>query len=358
MSIHKATVSGRPRWQVRWREGGTNRQRSFDRADDAHDFESEIRRERQVRGVDRPLGEDTSVAEFVEEWWATTAPQLAPRTQEQYAVALNLRILPELGGYGLREIKPSTVEDWLGRLDKRGDGRMSIVRAASLLGTITERAAASGLIDGNPVRVARKPRTKPTRQPAPITLEQVEAIRSRLNERDAVIVSVLAYSGLRAESEALTLTWWQVGERTISVRATKTGHERHVRLVEPLKDDLRTWREHSGGGSLVFPHDGGAWTRYAWRTWRRRVWRPAAMAVGLPADSRPLDLRASFASLLICEGRNVVEVAQQLDHSSMMCLNTYARAFAEAPDPEHRITAEQAVAAARAVSDVRLWFAP
>jgi integrase len=358
MSIHKATVGGRPRWQVRWREGGTNRQRSFDRTEDARDFESEIRRERQSRGVDGRISEDTSVAEFVEEWWATTAPQLAPRKQEQYAVALNLRILPELGGYGLREIKPSTIEDWLGRLDERGDGRRSIVRAASLLGTITQRAAANGLIDGNPVRVARKPRAKQTRQPAPITFEQVEAIRSRLDERDAAIVSVLAYSGLRAESEALTLTWWQVGERTISVRASKTGHERHVRLLEPLKDDLRTWREHSGGGSLVFPHDDGAWTRYAWQNWRRRVWRPAATAAGLQPDSRPRDLRASFASLLIYEGRNVVEVAQQLGHSPMTCLNTYARAFAEAPSPERRVTAEQAIAAARAVSDVRLWFAP
>jgi integrase len=357
MSIHKTTVSGKTRWKVRWREGGTNRQRSFDRADDAREFESEIRRERQFRGG-RPVGEDTSLAEFVDEWWATTAPQLAPRTQEQFAVALNLRILPELGGYGLREIQPSTVEDWLGRLDERGDGRTSILRAASLLGTITQTAAAHGLIEGNPVRVARNPLAQSTRQPAPITVEQIEAIRSRLDERDRTLVSVLAYSGLRPESEALTLTWRQVGARTISIRASKTGHRRHVRLLEPLKDDLRTWREHSAGGPLVFPHYYGVWTRSAWQNWRRRVWRPAAVAAGVPAYRRPRELRASFASLLIYEGRNVVEVAQQLGHSPMTCLNTYARAFAEAPDPEHRITAEQAIAAARAVSDVRLWFAP
>jgi hypothetical protein len=31
----------------------------------------------------------------------------------------------------------------------------------------------------------------------------------------------------------------------------------------------------------------------------------------------------------------------------MMCPNTYARAFAEAPDPEHRVSAEDAIRAAR-----------
>jgi len=38
----------------------------------------------------------------------------------------------------------------------------------------------------------------------------------------------------------------------------------------------------------------------------------AAIKAGLDASTRPRDLRGGFASLLICEGRNVIEVGDQL----------------------------------------------
>jgi len=85
------------------------------------------------------------------------------------------------------------------------------------------------------------------------------------------------------------------------------------------------------GAQLVFPAPGGkdAWSSDDWATWRKRVWRPAAKAAGLSEDTRPRDLRGSFASLLIWQGMNPVEVAEQLGHSAVMCLTTYAGVFAE-----------------------------
>jgi hypothetical protein len=82
---------------------------------------------------------------------------------------------------------------------------------------------------------------------------------------------------------------------------------------------------------LVFPAPGGkdAWSSDDWATWRKRVWRPAAKAAGLSEDTRPRDLRGSFASLLIWQGMNPVEVAEQLGHSAVMCLTNYAGVFAE-----------------------------
>jgi len=44
--------------------------------------------------------------------------------------------------------------------------------------------------------------------------------------------------------------------------------------------------------------------------WRERIFRPPARAAGLPEDIRPRDLRSSFATLLIHEGRTIVEVAR------------------------------------------------
>jgi integrase len=53
-----------------------------------------------------------------------------------------------------------------------------------------------------------------------------------------------------------------------------------------------------------------------------------AKAVGLER-SRPYDLRHSFVSLLIHEGRTVLEVAAQTGHAPTMTLSTYAHVIAE-----------------------------
>lgn len=122
-----------------------------------------------------------------------------------------------------------------------------------------------------------------------------------------------------------------------------------VRLLEPLAQDLREWRLVSGRRTgFVFPTSGGGWKEYDWDNWRERVFCPEARAVGLPHDIRPRDLRSSFASLLIWEGRSVVEVARQLGHSARACLDTYAGVF-EDFDPAQRVTAEEAIAQARSL---------
>jgi site-specific recombinase XerD len=177
----------------------------------------------------------------------------------------------------------------------------------------------------------------------------VERIRARLRLRDATLVSLLAYAGLRPESEAIALTWGQVGRRSLRIRATKTDRERHVKLLRPLAQDLAHWRHALGKPSaqdLVFPVRKDRWSRHDWRNWLRRVYRPAAQAAGLDRTARPRDLRGSFASLLIWEGQNVVEVAHQLGHSAQTCLRDYAGVFAEF-DIANRVSAETVIKRAR-----------
>ena len=112
---------------------------------------------------------------------------------------------------------------------------------------------------------------------------------------DAMLVSVLAYAGLRPE-EARALRWEDLGERTIrveraaagsTVKETKTDEIRTVRLLEPLASDLALWRERCGGlaSGLVFPTSRGTvWTDFDWRNWRRRVYRPTVAINATPAE--------------------------------------------------------------------------
>src|SRR5581483_9675919 len=92
--------------------------------------------------------------------------------------------------------------------------------------------------------------------------------------------------------------------------------------------------------------DGQLWHEDDYRNWRRRIFEPAAERAGL-GKIRPYDLRHSFVSLLIAEGRSIVDVARQAGHSPTMALDTYGHVFDEF-DGGEQLRAEDAIREARA----------
>jgi integrase len=65
-----------------------------------------------------------------------------------------------------------------------------------------------------------------------------------------------------------------------------------------------------------------------YKQWISRVWEPALEKAGIPYQ-RPYDLRHSFTSLLLHEGRSVIYVARQLGHSAMLTMRTYGHVIEE-----------------------------
>jgi integrase len=63
-------------------------------------------------------------------------------------------------------------------------------------------------------------------------------------------------------------------------------------------------------------------------------------------DATPYTLRHSFVSLLLAEGRSVLDVASQAGHKASLSLDTYGHLFADF-DSSERIDAEAAIRAAR-----------
>jgi len=126
-----------------------------------------------------------------------------------------------------------------------------------------------------------------------------------------------------------------------------------VRLITPLKHDLSSWQLACGRPSRgpVFPDTAGtAWNRDQWRNWHRRHFLPAAKASGVDI-SRPYDLRHTWASLLIQEGKlTLIEVAAQMGHSVQTLLDNYAHVIAELSG-EHR-PVEDLIREARAPQNV------
>ncbi|HEX8160148.1 MAG TPA: site-specific integrase, partial [Solirubrobacteraceae bacterium] len=208
------------------------------------------------------------------------------------------------------------------------------------------RAVESERIVRNPARIVRKVKRAARREVRPLAPATVEKLRAASRERDATLIAVLAYAGLRPQ-EALGMCWGHVRDRTLLVeravslgelKDTKTRAHRTVRLLAPLQDDLRGWRqscENPADGALVFPSAADRpWTKTDWDNWRRRAFDRACVAIALEG-ARPYDLRHSFASLLLHEGRSVMYVARQLGHDARLTLGTYGHVIDGSTTP-HR----------------------
>lgn len=364
MSIHKQMGrSGKVSYIVRYREGGANRSSAFALRRDAEVFEAQVRlKSRQGTLHSLDAGKIT-LGEFAEKWWEEyVKARLAKATVHGYALAWNLHVLPYLGDRQLRELTPRAIEEWRYRLERKGVGAPTVRKSMTVLQSCLQRAVVWGELQANPAREVRKPSAKRTREVRPVTPAQVEAMREFLvaegKHRDASLVSVLAYAGLRP-AEALGLDWDHIRKNTILVERsasfgeitrTKTGKTRSVKLLPALRHDLNEWRMRSEtmGTGLVFPSSTkatGPWEREAYKSWERKAFKRAAEAAGRP-DVSPYTLRHSFASLLIHEGRSVVEVAAQLGHAPTMTLDTYAHVFADL-DEDERMSAAEMIERAR-----------
>jgi integrase len=353
-------------WRVRWRDGGRGsraRSRRFDRRADAVAFEDELRRRRRLGDLVGFAGTQETLNRYVTETWAKThAVTLAPKTAKHYASLYDLHVEPYLGELKLTELSPEVIGRWQADRLADGTGRVAVLYALALLGSILQLAVEGGRLSRNPVRLVRKiarPRRREVKPLAPVTLE---AMRAAANPRNATLISVLAYAGLRPQ-EALALQWGDVRERRLLIQRavslgqekdTKTRAHRTVRLLAPLREHLLAWRLRSGrpgARALVFPGpEGRLWSKTTYDNWRKRAFDRACAAAEVEGAT-PYALRHSFASLLLHEGRSVVYVARQLGHDAGLTLTTYGHVIDEL-DELPRVPAEEAIRAAGRTSCV------
>lgn len=388
---------------VRWRENGSNRGRRFDRKGDADAWEREVRRRRQLGPL--VLAQLTTRAPTLGEWiserWAPEhVATLEQSTRDRYADAYRLHIEPWLGELPLTEITVGRLRSWQAERLADGVGVGTIDKARTVLSSVLRHAAESEAIPGNPLTLVRAPLAEhrdAVTPLAPITAEGIRAVlagpmdihvparirrggvrvagytvpdeRDPLTrQRDGTIVSVLAYAGLRP-GELRALRWGDIRKATITVeraarpdgtiKSTKNHERRAVRLLAPLATDLAELRLAAGrpnDDALVLPPagepaadahpDAVCWTKTDWQVWRARRWDKACRLAGMATSPRPYDLRHSFASLLLAEGRSIHYVARRLGHSPALTLSTYGHLFAEYEHAD-RIDAEVEIARAR-----------
>lgn len=388
---------------VRWRENGSNRGRRFDRKGDADAWERELRRRRQLGplAVAQLTTRASTLGEWIADRWAREhAASLEQSTRDRYADAYRLHIEPWLGELPLTEITVGRLRSWQAERLADGVGVGTIDKARTVLSSVLRHAAESEAIPGNPLTLVRAPLAEHRDAVTPLAPVTVETIRAVLagpmdirvperirrggvrvaayvvpderdpltRQRDATIVSILAYAGLRP-GELRALRWGDIRKATITVeraarpdgtiKSTKNHERRAVRLLAPLAADLAELRLAAGrpaDDTLVLPPTGEptadahsdvvTWTKTDWQTWRTGRWDRACELATIPTSPRPYDLRHSFASLLLAEGRSVHYVARRLGHSPALTLSTYGHLFAEYEHAD-RIDAAAEIAQAR-----------
>jgi integrase len=386
----RTTTAGKTAYRVRWRDpDGRRRTHTLDTKRDAETFAADLRLRKRLghlAGIDS--GKITLNEYMAQTWVPVHAANLAASTRMTYRQLYAKHLAPYLGAHPLRDVTVEVIARWQAERLRDGAGPSSVRKSLLLLSGILQTAVQAQHLTINPARAVRKaklPRKEEVRPLAPATVEALRAAardpaptkvaasnsgkRRRcaysvaapgtpyIRHRDATMISILAYSGLRPQ-EALALRWADVRENTLlveraaaggQIKSTKNTYARTVRLLEPLAADLREFKLAGGrprATALILPnHDGQPWTKDDWDNWRARNFKRMLDTAGID-DSHPYALRHSFASLLLHEGRSVHYVAKQLGHGARLTLDTYGHVIDELEDAP-RLPAVEAILNAR-----------
>src|SRR5512132_1560860 len=113
MSIEKVKRQHGHVYRVRWREGGHNRARTFDRRKDAEQWDAEVRRRAQLGTLYLLDAGTETLDEYAAGTWASAhLVHLAPKTRAHYASLYDRHLSPHLGSTPLQAITPEAIAQW------------------------------------------------------------------------------------------------------------------------------------------------------------------------------------------------------------------------------------------------------
>jgi integrase len=368
------TPSGAARYRVRIRTKAGTSTKSFPDLDDARKWRNR-QKESLAAGIEASeeqseISELTLSAFITEVWWGSYAlPSLSKKTQNNYLSHFQNWIAPSpIAGVLAREVDAEDVHDWRDWCRSKGASDDTIRSALKVISSAftwgAKRPRRTG-IKGNPV--TEWPSERRSHQVVIVNQEVIERLRQAilradrgdktLRQRDALLLSVMAQTGMRPE-EARSLKVGDVGKETIELTKTKTDRPRSVPLWRPLSEDIDAWVKATGlakHDALVGTTDGDHLTASGWDYWRSNAWHPAREEVAsLPQVKNPLLKKAraydvcrhSYAAQQLAALTPLPNLAAILGHSVDVLSRHYAAVMPSATDP--KVDPEKAVLAARA----------
>jgi hypothetical protein len=188
---------GPRRWEVRWRDGDRHRSAQFSTRDEAKEFDEERRRRRRMGAFAPTDPSDQPLVEHAREWFDRERDGWAKSTRLNRAHLLDRWIIPYLGGERLKDVGQPRVRAWRAAIERDGAPTVSANRALGTLSAMLGAAVRDRKLPFNPCSGVDKRREVVSR-PRVLTPLEVERIRAEMPSlRDATLVSLMAYAGLR-----------------------------------------------------------------------------------------------------------------------------------------------------------------
>ena len=328
------------RWVARYTEAGIERSRTFARKLDAERFLERRGADRQRGGWVDPKAGEIALEDWSASWLATIGPRLKPKTLASYESLLDSRIVPELGGFQLGELRPSDVDAWVIRMQDAGLSASRIRQAHVVLGAMLDQAVRDERIARNVARGAPLPRLE-RREAAYLEPNVVEQIAQQMRPPYDLLVRILGQLGprfgeaaaLRRRSVDLLRRRLVIAESLAEVNGRqlfgtpKSHTTRRVPLSATLADAIEARLDvlPRSPDALLFTSPAGAPLRHS--LFRSREWLPALARTGMPAVGLHV-LRHSAAAAMIHAGADAKTVQTVLGHRSVsFTLTVYGHLF-------------------------------
>ncbi len=281
-----------------------------------------------------------SVEMFMEDWLISIEPSLRYNTFKQYSQVTRQHILPVLGNFQLRDLKPEHIQQLYNQMVKNEYGLRTVQVVHSVIHRALVHAVKLGSIPRNPddATTPPKPKTVEMQFLDENQVQQLLITAKARNDRLFALYHLAIATGMR-QGELLGLKWsdleWEQGllqvQRQLTIKKgggfeftapkTKSG----IRRIDLGENTLRILREHRQQqlvqmqmagetwqeNDLIFPSEIGTTSD---RDNIRKDFKRLLKEAGLPAI-RFHDLRHTGASLLLNNGIPVIIVSRRLGHA-------------------------------------------
>ena len=305
---------------------GDSPKKTFNRYDDAAEYENELKRSRKRSraglGDEKP---NITFRELVQLWDANFAPS-------EWRTSMVAYSLNRWGKVRVRDLQPEQIGAWLADLKGRNDQPLSTKTRAHILESLRQVLNAGvewGYLSRSPARrgafkvPSKRARVRPIRPfESWAEVEAVAAACADLNPIAGPLVRFVCATGLRTPGEVVTLQWSQIDlkAKTLTVGSKTAAGHRTVPLsrlaIEALEDLPRSL------SGYVFPGKRDA--RFDYLNWRDTDWRLALTTCDLEYRT-PYEMRHTFATLALANGASIDDVATVMGHKDITVAFDYYR---------------------------------
>ena len=332
-------------WVVRYRDAeNATLRRTFETRQEALDFQAAVRTDKNRGDFINPRRAAKPFRDVAEDWYATAAPRLRPKTAAGYRSVLDTHLLPALGPQPIGRIRAAAIERLIAGLNVSPGTQRNVLR---VLSPIMRHAIKADLIRVNPCSMVELPKVHRTEMLF-LTAKQVAAVAEELTPVYRTLVLTAACTGMRAgELSALRVKRLDLMRGKIMVAESvadvgghlyygppKSGKARTIALPPFLVQLLAVQTAGKGPEDFVFTGPNGAPLRHG--NYYARHFKPAVRRA-LPAHLHALrfhDLRHTCASLLIAQGVHPKAVAERLGHGSVaITMDRYGHLYDDHEEP-------------------------